>query len=259
MSSWDDFPEESEPDEDLDPSTVDGLLALLEAQAALLVDVATGGSQIDRVNHRYKRRRRALNEGLRARGLAAPFPFEDLWAWRGDWKSREIGTYQGRRDRIAELGRPTRHALEAALAGIQVEDPGGVPDPTWADLDQRLAGVVLELGTAATHDDLQDVGRRCREILIDAARLLADPSLVPDGADAPKAADAKGWLDLFLVRYAQGRTHRELRAFVPVAWDLAQKVTHGDIERVDAFAAAQATVLVVRVLQQLAPLRPGRF
>ncbi len=39
---------------------------------------------------------------------------------------------------------------------------------------------------------------------------------------------------------------------MPVAWDLAQKVTHGDIDRVDAYAAAQATVLVVRVLQQLA-------
>jgi hypothetical protein len=39
---------------------------------------------------------------------------------------------------------------------------------------------------------------------------------------------------------------------LPVAWDLAQKVTHGDIEQVDAYAAAQATLLVVRVLQQLA-------
>lgn len=28
-------------------------------------------------------------------------------------------------------------------------------------------------------------------------------------------------------------------------WDLAQKVTHGDIDDVDAFAAAQATVLPV--------------
>lgn len=36
------------------------------------------------------------------------------------------------------------------------------------------------------------------------------------------------------------------------AWDLAQKVTHGDLDRVDAFAAAQATVLVVRTLQELA-------
>jgi len=42
-----------------------------------------------------------------------------------------------------------------------------------------------------------------------------------------------------------------LRAFVPTTWDLAQKVIHGDISRVDAYAAAQATVPLVRVLQQL--------
>ena len=52
--------------------------------------------------------------------------------------------------------------------------------------------------------------------------------------------------------HAAGRSHRELRAFTPVAWDLAQKVTHGDIGRADAYAAAQATVLIVRSLQQLA-------
>ena len=34
-------------------------------------------------------------------------------------------------------------------------------------------------------------------------------------------------------------------------WDLAQKVTHGDIDRVDAFASAQATVLLVRTAQML--------
>lgn len=32
-------------------------------------------------------------------------------------------------------------------------------------------------------------------------------------------------------------------------WDLAQKVTHGDIDDVDAFAAAQATVLLVRTTE----------
>jgi len=61
-------------------------------------------------------------------------------------------------------------------------------------------------------------------------------------------------LELFLLARAAGRSHRELRAFVPTAWDLAQKVTHGDVDRVDTYAAAQATVLLVRVLQQLAPV-----
>jgi hypothetical protein len=89
-------------------------------------------------------------------------------------------------------------------------------------------------------------------VLIDCARLLADPSLVPTGVEPPKASDAKSWLDLFLVAQAGGSGRAELRRLVRDAWDLAQKVTHGDLDRVDAFAAAQATVLVVRTLQELA-------
>ncbi|MGY1858270.1 hypothetical protein [Modestobacter sp. SYSU DS0290] len=253
MSSWDFLPPGHEPEADADTSTAAGLLELLDAQAALLVDIATGGSRIDDVNARYKRRRRLLDGALRTRAVPTPFPFEDLWAWRGYWQAQELSTYQSRRQRVAELSRPAREALEALEAGAQVSDPGAGGSPTWAELDQRVAGIVAELARAQSRDDLQDVGRRCREVLIAAAKLLADPALLPTGAEAPKAADAKAWLDLFLAAHAAGRTHRELRAFVPVAWDLAQKVTHGDIERVDAYAAAQATVLVVRVLQQLAP------
>lgn len=74
---------------------------------------------------------------------------------------------------------------------------------------------------------------------------------MPAGQEPPQAANAKAWLDLFLASRAAGRSHAELRKFIPAAWDLAQKVTHGGIGRVDAYAAAQATVLVVRTLQQL--------
>jgi hypothetical protein len=115
-----------------------------------------------------------------------------------------------------------------------------------------MAGLVTELDGAISRDDLQDVGRRSREILIDCAKLLADPFLVPAGQAPPKAGDAKAWLDLFLTARTSG-THRDaLRRFIRATWELAQTVTHGDIERVEAFAAAQATVLVVRTLQALA-------
>lgn len=247
---WD---EEGEAGADSAPATAADLLELLDTQAAVLVNVATGGSSIHDVNVGYRRRRLVLNAALRVRGLPVPFPFEDLWTWRGYWKAQNLATYQSRRDRIAELTRPAREALEAILPGVQIADPGATDLASWSELDQRVAGIVTELGTASSRDDLQDVGRRCREVLIEAAKLLADPELVPDAAEAPKAADAKAWLDLFLAAHVPGRTHKELRAFLPVAWDLAQKVTHGDIDRVDAYAAAQATVLVIRVLQQLAP------
>ena len=155
------------------------------------------------------------------------------------------------RDLIARLdlaGEP-----EEVQPDLSITDPGPSPGgATWADLDSRVAGLSSELIGAASRDDIQDVGRRAREILIDCARLIADPALVPEGQPIPKSADAKAWLDLFLAARAGGSTREELRRLVRAAWELAQKVTHGGLGRVDAFAAAQATVLVVRTLQQLA-------
>ncbi|WP_031265495.1 hypothetical protein, partial [Dietzia sp. UCD-THP] len=53
----------------------------------------------------------------------------------------------------------------------------------------------------------------------------------------------------FLDSRACGRDRSELRALMRKTWDLAQKVTHGDIDDVDSFAAAQATVLLVRTIE----------
>lgn len=236
---------------DPDSETLEGLVELLDAQKQLLISVATGGERIDDVNKRYIRRRKALNSALRTRGIKPPFPYEDLWSWYGHW-SAELGSYAQRRVHITGLANPVREQLEAMLDGVEVSDPGGDPLPTWASLDARVEGIVNELRTDRTTDDYQDVGRRCREVLIDTAKLLADRSLVPAGQEPPQAANAKAWLDLFLASRASGRSYAELRKFIPAAWDMAQKVTHGGIERVEAYAAAQATVLVVRTLQQLA-------
>ena len=63
--SWGD-PWASVEDVDPDPQRLEGLLELLNAQAALLVSVGTGGPQIDQVNAKYMRRRRQLNTALKA-------------------------------------------------------------------------------------------------------------------------------------------------------------------------------------------------
>jgi len=239
-----------------DVSTFDGLVQELENQAALLTSVATGGPRIDFVQAEYMRRRQRLLPALARRGLRYPFPWPDLWQWYGYW-SANLSGYGPRRAHIRELLSPTLEALERQRSGLAVTDPGAGDAPaTWADLDGRVAGLALELSAATSRDDLQDVGRRAREVLIDCARILADPALVPAGQGAPRTADAKAWLDLFLLARAGGPARDELRRLVRDAWDLAQKVTHGDVSRVDAFAAAQATVLVIRTLQELA-LQPA--
>lgn len=226
------------------------LLELLDIVAGLLIEMGTG-SPIDSRNPEYRRQRQRLDDGLRRHGIEAPFPYPEGWSWYRAYNSQGMTTYAERRAHVWELAEPARRALEAKRDGAKVEDPGGPESSTWARLEIRVAGVISELSTAAGIDDYQDVGQRCREILIDVARLLADPGILAPGQEAPKAADAKAWLDIYLANRASGRSHRELRAFLPAAWDLAQKVTHGDVDRVDAYAAGQATVLLVRVLQQL--------
>ena len=238
----------SEPEPDL--TNLSALIDELERQAALLTAVATGGPRIEGVNKEYQDRRRRLAGALERRGLEYPFPWQDLWQWYGYW-SVNLPGYATRRAKICELAAPVIEALERQRSGLSVSDPGSGP-LTWADLDARLAGLSAELDGALSRDDLQDVGRRAREILIDCASLLADPSLVPAGQVPPKAGDAKAWLELFLAVRAQGGHREELRRLVRAAWDLAQKVTHGNLGLIEAFAAAQATVLVVRTLQALA-------
>lgn len=164
--------------------------------------------------------------------------------------------YASRRTYIRDLVAPMLDALESQRAGLVVIDPGhSLRSTDWIDIDRRLAELGNELVTARSRDDVQDVGRRAREVLLDCARLLADPDLVPFDETPPKVGDAKAWLDLFLSAYAQGSAREELRKLVRDAWDLAQKVTHGKLDQIDAFAAAQATVLVVRTIQQLALAR----
>jgi hypothetical protein len=242
-----------EPPPDL--STVAALIDELERQTALLTAVATGGPRIEHAQWEYSERRRRLVDALQRQGLAYPFPWQDLWQWYGYWTSNNLETYAERRVVVRELVAPTIAALEQQRSGLRVSDPGS-GQVTWADLEARLTGLVAELDGAISRDDLQDVGRRAREILIDCGRLLADPALVPAGQTPPKAADAKTWLDLFLVAQAHGAHRDDLRRFIRAAWDLAQTVTHGNIERVEAFAAAQATVLIVRTLQALASPGP---
>jgi hypothetical protein len=207
------------------------------------------------VQRQYENRRRRLTYALQQRGLVYPFPWQDLLEWYGDWSANLVG-YAPRRAKVRDLVAPVIDALEQQRSGLRVSDPGSRP-LTWTDLDARVDELIDELDGAISRDDLQDVGRRAREILIDCAKLLADPSLVPAGQAPPKAADAKAWLELFLAAHASGRHRDTLRQFIRPAWNLAQTVTHGNTDRVETFAAAQATVLIVRTLQALADEGPA--
>ena len=151
-------------------STVDALIEELERQAALLTTVATGGADFrDKpLQREYKERRRRLVEALEERGLAYPFPWQDLPQWHGYWTGKNLGTWHQRRVAIQERVDPILDLLEQQGSGLRVTDPGS-GSLTWDDLDARVDELIDELAGAISRDDLQDVGRRSREILIDCA------------------------------------------------------------------------------------------
>ena len=227
------------------------MVGLVEAQKALLIAVATGGPQINTVEDEYQTRHIQIIEGLKGAGLESPFPWRSLWDWYGVWSSGEYPTYNSRRLYIRDLATPVLDELERRQGQPGVAD-WGPASITWEGLEGRLDGLKTELNGATTLDELQDVGRRAREIIIDAVNLVFDESMVPAGKDSPKVADAKARFDLCLSTRASGSAHSELRSLLRAAWDLAQTVTHASsVTKIDAFGAAQAAVLLVRTLQTI--------
>jgi hypothetical protein len=230
---------------------LEALRGLLQAQANTIVAVGTGGERIQNVDMRWQRDARTLNTNFHRLGLQPPFPWGSLRDWYG-YYSQNLGTYRERRTYVRELTQAALEQLDRLEAHGAVHDPAADDDtPTWESLNGRIAGLVEEYSAARDRDGWQDVGRRSREILIDFGKLIADPNIVPSGQEEPKGADAKAWFDLFLAEYARGHDKAELRSTMRSVWDLTQKVTHGNIADVDAFAAAQATVLVVRTAQKM--------
>lgn len=236
-----------EDDLDGDPSTIGGLRELIEVQRDTVVAIATGSPM---ASHKagYRRRRAKLRAALRGRGLPDPFMWPDVdtaWAWAKQW-----GSYAERRAEVSKLVTPLLDQLDDLERSGKVDDWGGSHDE-WIDLEQRLSGLRDQMDHVTTLDHYQDVGRRGREVIIDVVDLVFTTDMVPEGKDHPKASDAKARFDYIIQANAAGGSHAELRKLMRAAWDLAQKVIHGEITRVDAFAAAQATVLIVRTLAEM--------
>jgi len=232
--------------------TIAELKELVQRQANMLVAAGTGELLIKDGDLDYKRVDAVVTASLRRLELRSPFPWRSLGEWHGFYSQGSYPTYASRRLHIASLANPAIEQLTEIEGTGSVHDPGSDDtEPTWNGINTRISGLIQKYSTARVRDDWQDVGRRSREILIDLGKLVADPSLVPVGEQAPKVADAKAWFNIFVGARASGNHHAELRFVMKGTWDLAQKVTHGDLGDIDAYAAAQATVMVVRTSQKL--------
>lgn len=239
-----------EPDEP-DGTTIDGLIFLIERQRDLITAIATGTSIDGAGNHEYRQRRRKIRTGLARLGVADPYPWADLNQWWGFCAAPRFTTYRERRSHVSEITEPVIDELVQRKNTVTDWQPTGAAE-TWATVETRLAGLKDRLDTANSLDDWQDVGRRAREVLIAATNVVFTDSMMGDGQVSPQAGNTKARFDAVVDTLAEGASHDALRQLMKSAWGLAQKVTHSDgVTRVDAFATAQSTVVIVRTLQEI--------
>jgi hypothetical protein len=126
------------------------------------------------------------------------------------------------------------------------------PTERWKGLAERSLDLKSELETATTLDDLQDVGRRARQLIIEAVKLGWDESMIPENQDAPKGDDATSKLGQILTARVPGPGNERIRKFVRAALGLGQETTHSESqEGLEALASAMGAIMAVRLLQEL--------
>ena len=234
-----------------DPSSVGGLIELLNIQRQLLEDVATGVVLFNSdgtANPTYQARAAKIRAELRRRGVDDPFPWRSLSDWWGRC-SREWGTYQERRDALSAFLYPVTDVLEHDGDAHALHDGPVSVAETSAELERRIAGLKDEYARARHLDDYQDVGRRSRAILIDAVNMVWRPSMCSAGEEPPRTDDAKNRFDQIVASRLSGSSYEQLRGWFKSTWALANRTTHsGTAARMSAFASGQATLALTRTL-----------
>lgn len=127
-----------------------------------------------------------------------------------------------------------------------------VPSPGWEAMEDRLQQMIERFTSAVELDDFQDVGRRGRELLIDLANKVFEPSMLPAGQKLPGPSDAKARLEHYFNARLAGGTNENLRGFMKKTHGLANALAHSPtMGRTEAYACTQALILLIHTGQQL--------
>lgn len=133
----------------------------------------------------------------------------------------------------------------------EIEDWGAVPhvDDRWVVINERVTELKALFDRSITPDDLADVGRRCRELMVAAVSATYRPVMLPKGEDEPKEGDAKTKARYIIQYVGSNSLDERLSKLIDKAWDLSVGLLHHDEPaRTATYAAAQSAILVVRTL-----------
>ena len=185
--------------------------------------------------------------------VQVPLDFYD--SWDSDVKgvilkaARHIGHAP---NRVNVFLAPESDGWRDRLAQVEDWGPETKPSGSWEVIDERLSDLKGLLSRAVTPDDLADVGRRCRDLLIAAANATFRPSMVPEGKEPPKESDAKAKCTYIVASVGEGSADKRLVKLIDRAWELASGLLHDpEPPPIPVFTIAQATILVVRTLERI--------
>lgn len=117
---------------------------------------------------------------------------------------------------------------------------------------RRFQQAVDAMNAAGEAEDYQAVGIKCRDSLIALVKTHADAEWIGDLEERPKAADFKGWANIFADRLSEGRMRAYLKALVDKTWDLTVWLQHNsNATPVDADIVIEATGQVLQVMSKL--------
>jgi hypothetical protein len=136
--------------------------------------------------------------------------------------------------------------LMARVAARQAREPEDEQADRLAAVWRRWSQAAEALDDAEEAEDVQAVGMKCRECLIAMCRAIANPKMVPEGEEAPKAADVIHWTELIADYIAPGAGAKEVRSYLKTiskaTWQFVNWLTHAaNAVRSDGEVAVDAT------------------
>jgi len=141
--------------------------------------------------------------------------------------------------------------ITTRVAAMQSPPTDPAQERRFAGAWRRWTQAAESLERAEEIEDLQGVGMRCRECLLEFVRTAADPARhVPSGTPQPKRADFVGWSELIANAVAAGssaeRTRHYLKTTAEATWALVNWLTHArGVTWIDGEMSVRATATVL--------------
>jgi len=203
------------------------ILTKIEKLKGLMITVATGGQQIQQVADDYIESYITLDDIFVKLGIENPNCFKNLWDWYKRWKTRDLPTYQSRRDFINGL----YSEIIAKLSKLNNIINSGIDQPFeltgWQRVDRSITEIKKRINEATNEEQFQAIGLLARDTMISLAQEVYKPEIhISDDNVKISKTDAKRMLEVYINFELKGSSNKELRDYSKSALALANSLTH---------------------------------